>query len=60
MRDEMIKVIVVAIAIIIAALLHALIVRDTGRYLLVNGERIDTRTGEVFHLDQGQILKPLR
>ena len=61
MKNEMTGTFIIAVAIIIAAVVHALIVRDTGRYQNSGGGewRIDTRTGAVFHVNGDKIRNAL-
>ena len=62
MTEEIKKAIIISMAIIVAAVIHALIVRNAGRYQLVrrndaNSIRLDTVTGEAVFRN-GQIWAP--
>ena len=60
MKQDAKVAIIIAVAIVIAAVAHALIVRDTGRYQIGDRDtRIDTRTGEIFQINGKRMLKPL-
>ena len=49
MKQQITTTIIIAVAIVIAAVAHALIIRDTGRYRMINDyDILDTRTGERF------------
>ena len=63
MNQETSKTLIIAVAIVLAAVFHALIVRDTGRYQAGSGsDLIDSRTGETFaYMGSGEYIpRPLK
>ena len=61
MKNRVTGTFTIAAAIIIAAVVHGLIVRDTGRYQNIGGGewRIDTRTGAVFNINGDKMRNAL-
>lgn len=65
MTEEVKKAVIIGAAIVVAAIVHGLIVRNVGRYQLVrqndaNSIRIDTVTGEALFRDGNSWAPPGR